>query len=341
MKEYKLTHFSTGSGCGCKIAPAVLDQILAGLEPTNFPNLLVGPEQRDDAAVIKLTGTDQCLVATTDFFTPLVNDAYDFGRIAATNALSDVYAMAARPVLALSILIWPTRELPAEMAAEVLHGAQEVCEAAGIPLAGGHSIDGPEPVFGLAVNGMVSESQLRTNGGGRVGDLLYLTKPLGIGILAAALKKDKIGTADLFKLMQLTTEANAIGIQLGQLPYVHALTDVTGFGLLGHLLELCGASGTGAALQLGAIPLITGLQTYLDQFLVPDQVYRNWNAYGHRISGITGPEFMYLCDPQTSGGLLMSIDQQAASTFEKRMQAAGQQVWKIGWLTEQAGIAVF
>jgi len=339
MNDLKLTHYSSASGCGCKIAPAVLDQILTGLTPGNFPSLLVGPGQRDDAAIMTLP-SGELLVATTDFFTPLVDDAYDFGRIAATNALSDVYAMGGRPILALSILGWPVEKLPAEMAAEVLRGAQEVCEAAGIPLAGGHSISSSEPIFGLAVNGLVSPDALRTNAMGKAGDVLFLTKPLGTGILARALKTDKLSTPDLFRLLQITTELNSIGEVLGQLPYVHALTDVTGFGLLGHLLEMADASGCGAELLLENIPLIPGLQAYLDQMLVPDQVYRNWNSYGQRVQGIQGPEFMYLCDPQTSGGLLVSVDPLAVDTFVHKMQQRQQAIWPIGRLVAGSGVAV-
>lgn len=339
MNDLKLTHYSSASGCGCKVAPAVLDQILAGLSPSHFPNLVVGTDQKDDAAVLKLP-SGELLIATTDFFTPLVDDAYDFGRIAATNALSDVYAMGGSPVMALSILGWPVDKLPAAMAAEVLRGAQEVCESAGIPLAGGHSIASAEPIFGLSVNGLVTPGNLRTNAMGKAGDVLFLTKPLGTGILAKALKVDQLSTPDLFRLLQITTELNSIGQHLGKLPYVHALTDVTGFGLLGHLLELTDASGCGAELQLANIPLIPGLQAYLDALLVPDQVYRNWNSYGHRVEGITGPEFMYLCDPQTSGGLLISVDALAVDTFIHKMHQHQQQVWPIGVLTDGAGISV-
>lgn len=339
MNDLKLTHYSSASGCGCKIAPAVLDQILGGLTPGHFPALLVGPGQRDDAAIMTLPG-GELLVATTDFFTPLVNDAYDFGRIAATNALSDVYAMGGKPILALSILGWPVDKLPAEMAAEVLRGAQEVCEAAGIPLAGGHSISSSEPIFGLAVNGLVASHALRTNAMGKAGDVLFLTKPLGTGILAKALKTDRLSTPDLFRLLQITTELNHIGTVLGEMPYVHALTDVTGFGLLGHLLEMADASGCGAELLLENIPLIPGLQHYLDQLLVPDQVYRNWNSYGQRVKGIEGAEFMYLCDPQTSGGLLISVDALAVDTFVHKMQQHQQAIWPIGQLVAGVGVAV-
>lgn len=331
MSEIKLTAFSSSSGCGCKVAPAVLEEILSGLEARSFPQLVLGHEQRDDAAVYRL-GTDQLLLATTDFFTPVVDDPYDFGRIAATNALSDIYAMGGKPIMALSILGWPTEQLPAALATEVLRGAQEVCDNAGIPLAGGHSIDSKEPIFGLTVNGLLPDSALRTNAMGKEGDVLYLTKPLGVGILATALKKGKLSTADMFKFLEVTTGLNQIGQSLGEWPFVHAMTDVTGFGLLGHLLEICDASKLGAQLQLTKVPVIPGLNTYIDQFILPDQVYRNWNAYGSRVKGVDGPEFMYLCDPQTSGGLLVSVDPKACDSFELRMQEANQACWKIGSL---------
>lgn len=331
MSEIKLTAFSSSSGCGCKVAPAVLEEILSGLETRSFPQLVLGHAQRDDAAVYRL-GPDQLLLSTTDFFTPVVDDPYDFGRIAATNALSDIYAMGGKPIMALSILGWPTEVLPAAMATEVLRGAQEVCDSAGIPLAGGHSIDSKEPIFGLAVNGLLSDSALRTNAMGKAGDVLYLTKPLGLGILATALKRGKLSTVDLFKFLEITTGLNQIGQSFGQWPFVHALTDVTGFGLLGHLLEVCDASKLGARIHRQQVPLIPGLQTYIDQFILPDQVYRNWNAYGSRVRGVDGPEFMYLCDPQTSGGLLVSVDPNACATFEQRLREVGQAAWRIGEL---------
>jgi len=331
VSEIKLTAFSSSSGCGCKVAPAVLEEILSGLESRSFPQLLLGHEHKDDAAVYRL-GPDQLLLATTDFFTPVVDDPYDFGRIAATNALSDIYAMGGTPIMALSILGWPTELLPAALATEVLRGAQEVCDAAGIALAGGHSIDSKEPIFGLAVNGLLSDSALRTNAMGKEGDVLYLTKPLGLGILATALKRGKLSTVDGYKFLEITTSLNKIGQTFGQWPFVHGLTDVTGFGLLGHLLELCDASKLGARIQLQQVPLIPGLQVYIDQFILPDQVYRNWNAYGSRVKGVDGPEFMYLCDPQTSGGLLVSVDPKACASYEQRMLEAGQACWNIGSL---------
>lgn len=335
MDDQRLTQFSKGAGCGCKIAPDVLEQMLGGLQPQSHQKLIIGPETRDDAAVYKLNDT-QGLIATTDFFTPIVDDPYDFGRIAATNAISDVYAMGGKPILALSILGWPVEKLPAAAAAEVIKGAQEVCELAGFPLAGGHSIDSPEPIFGLAVNGLVSLNNIKTNAGAKAGDLLYLTKPLGIGILATALKKGKLQHNDYYKLIALTTTLNTIGEHAGSWPFVHAMTDVTGFGLLGHVLELTAAANLGAQLTLSQIPVVEGLQQYLDQYLIPDNVYRNWNAYSKNVQGVSGQEFMYLCDPQTSGGLLMSIDKSAQATFERKMAELKQECWQIGHL--EAGL---
>jgi selenide,water dikinase len=329
MDNQKLTTYSKSAGCGCKIAPNVLEKLLGGLENHHHPALLVGTEHRDDAAVFALND-EQALIATNDFFTPIVDDPYDFGRIAATNAISDVYAMGGRPILALSILGWPVDKLPAAMAAEVIKGAAEVCETAGLPLAGGHSIDVPEPIFGLAVNGLVNRQEIKTNASARSGDLLFITKPLGVGILANAFKKGKLLPNDYYSLMAVTTELNQIGTQLGRYPFVHAMTDVTGFGLLGHGLEMAKAAGLQLQLTLEKIPLIPGLQHYLDQMLVPDQVYRNWNSYQEVVRGVDGPEFMYLCDPQTSGGLLVSIDAKAADTFVHKMQQAQQSCWQIG-----------
>lgn len=329
MDNPKLTAYSKSAGCGCKIAPNVLEKLLGGLEIGHHPALLVGNEHRDDAAVYALNA-DQALIATNDFFTPIVDDPYDFGRIAATNAISDVYAMGGKPILALSILGWPVDKLPADMAAEVIKGAAEVCDAAGFPLAGGHSIDVPEPIFGLAVNGLINRQEIKTNATAREGDLLFITKPLGVGILANAFKKGKLKDNDYYSLIAVTTELNKIGQKLAGFPFVHAMTDVTGFGLLGHGLEMARAAGLQLRLQLKSIPLIPGLQHYLDQMLIPDQVYRNWNSYQDEVSGVNGPEFMFLCDPQTSGGLLVSIDAKAADTFMHKMEQAHQSCWQIG-----------
>ncbi len=304
----RLTQFSHGGGCGCKIAPAVLDEILKGHAPQlNFPELLVGSESKDDAAILDI-GQDNCLISTTDFFTPIVDDPFDFGRVAAANAISDVYAMGGKPVLALAILGFPVDKIPTSIAREIIAGAKAICKEANIPLAGGHSIDSPEPIFGLAVNGLVKKKNIRCNNTAKAGDLLYLTKPLGIGIMATALKRAKIKEADLKNFVDTMVKLNKEGMELSEYSEVHAMTDVTGFGLLGHLIEMCEGSQVSAEINFADIPLLSGLNYYTDQFILPDSTYRNWNAYEKKVQGITGSAFMPLCDPQSSGGLLISVD---------------------------------
>ena len=319
----RLTQFSHGSGCGCKIAPAVLEEILKrNGSQLNFPGLLVGNESKDDAAVLELPdGT--CLISTTDFFTPIVDNAYDFGRIAATNAISDVYAMGGKPVLAIAILGWPVDKLPAELAQQVMAGARAICDQAHIPLAGGHSIDSQEPIFGLAVNGLVKKDNLKKNNGAQQGDLLFLTKPLGTGILSAAMKREKITEADLKTAVEIMTELNKAGEELGKVDGVHALTDVTGFGLLGHLIEMAEGSGLSAQINYKDVPLIHGLARYTSQMIFPDSVYRNWNSFQHKVEGVIGPSFITLCDPQTSGGLLAAIAPESVNDFLNATRKAG------------------
>lgn len=315
-ENVRLTQFSKGSGCGCKIAPAILEKMLSTSGAhRSFPGLLVGNETRDDAAVLELSG-GQCLISTTDFFTPIVDDAFDFGRIAAANAISDVYAMGGKPVMAVAILGFPVEKLPVELAGRILEGAHAVCQQAGIPLAGGHSIDTPEPIFGLAVNGLVAKSNLKRNNTAKAGDLLYLTKPLGVGILAAASKRGKANAADLKVAINVMAQLNTVGESLGEIQEVHAMTDVTGFGLLGHLMEICKGSALMAEIDLSCLPILEQANTYREQFIFPDNTYRNWNAYEKEVVGINGPEFITLCDPQTSGGLLFAVspDQQAVIT---------------------------
>ena len=303
----RLTQYSHGAGCGCKIAPNVLEEILKGSESKlKFSSLLVGNESRDDAAVLEL-GDGNCLISTTDFFTPIVDDAFDFGRIAAANAISDVYAMGGKPILAVAILGWPVDKIPAALAQQVLAGARAICDEANIPLAGGHSIDSPEPIFGLAVNGMIRKDELKKNNTAKEGDLLFLTKPIGAGILATAMKRGKIAEEDQEKLIDVMTQLNKAGEKLGKLSGVHALTDITGFGLLGHLIEMAEGSSLSAVINYVDVPLIEGLDQYLKQMIIPDSVYRNWNSYQHKVKGVQGPSFITLCDPQTSGGLLVSV----------------------------------
>ena len=321
----RLTQYSSGAGCGCKIAPNVLDAILAGTGDTVPPDarLLIGNELRDDAAAWLLDDGETLLLATTDFFMPIVDDPFDFGRIAAANAISDIYAMGGRPVLALAVLGWPIDQLAPEVAREVIRGARTVCAEASITLAGGHSIDSPEPIFGLAVNGLVKRSHLKANQGARPGDLLILTKPLGIGILATAEKKGQLRPGDVGKAAASMTRLNSIGTKFSQLGSVHAMTDVTGFGLFGHLLEMCRASGVSAEIDFAAVPQISDLTTYLNEGMAPGGTRRNWASYGDTIDCPDEIRRAILSDPQTSGGLLIAFDPAALAEVENVIQAHG------------------
>lgn len=312
MDEVKLTAYSHGAGCGCKISPSILGEILSGsyaVQDDGF--LLVGNHSRDDAAVYDI-GHGQCLISTTDFFMPIVDDAFDFGRIAAANAISDVYAMGGRPILAIAILGWPIDKLSPAIARQVVNGARAICAEAGIQLAGGHSIDSPEPIFGLAVNGLVKTEHLKRNDTAHEGDYLFLTKKLGVGILTTAEKKGKLLLEDVGLAAKQMVKLNTIGAHLGEMSHVHALTDVTGFGLLGHLLELVQGSKLGAILENGKVPLITqNLDRYLKEKCIPGGSKRNWNSYGehviHELGNAAQDVMNILCDPQTSGGILISV----------------------------------
>jgi len=311
----RLTSLAHGGGCGCKLAPAVLRDILASTPATAaFPNLMVGTETSDDAAVWRLNDS-QALVATTDFFTPVVDDPYDFGRIAATNALSDVYAMGATPILALAIVGMPVNAMPLEMIQKILAGGASVCAAAGIPVAGGHSIDSAEPIYGLVALGLVHPDHVLKNSGGRAGDRLILTKPLGIGVYSAALKKDVLDPAGYAALIQSTTQLNTIGRDLAGMPGVHAVTDVTGFGLLGHALEMARGANLTAELRADAAPLHPGVEALARDGVRTGAAVRNWASYGDAV--VLPQDFPdwrrdLLCDPQTSGGLLISASPDAA-----------------------------
>lgn len=322
-EHIKLTQYSHGAGCGCKISPSTLSIILKTNEiQKEFPGLLVGNSSRDDAAVLDL-GNGTALISTTDFFMPIVDNAFDFGRIAATNAISDVYAMGGKPVLAIAILGWPIDKLAPEIAGQVVAGGRAVCEAAGIPLAGGHSIDCPEPVFGLAVNGMVDIKNLKQNNTARVGDILFLTKPIGVGILSTASKKGFLEDADKEISVKSMTTLNKVGYELGKLKGVHALTDVTGFGLLGHAIEMAEGSGLTAEINVNAVPLIPGLDKYLEKKSVPGGTNRNWASYGAKVSELTERTRHLLCDPQTSGGLLVAVAPDAVDEYLAVAKAAG------------------
>lgn len=330
MSEIRLTQFSHGAGCGCKIAPSVLETILhTSSAPLRNPRLLVGSETKDDAAVFDLDG-DQGIISTTDFFMPIVDDAVDFGRIASVNAISDVYAMGGKPLMAIAILGWPIGKLPAELAQKVLEGSRMVCAEAGIPLAGGHSIDSPEPIFGLAVTGAVRKPYIKRNDTARSGDLLYLTKPLGVGIITTAQKRGVAAAADLDEAVRLMTQLNKIGADLGTLPGVTAMTDITGFGLLGHLIEICEGSGVSAEINYPDIPLLSNLRFYTGQMIYPDNTMRNWSSYQAKVEGIGSESLLTLCDPQTSGGLLVCVDASASREVEELFSANGLPIHCIG-----------
>ncbi len=319
---YKLTQYSHGAGCGCKIAPNVLDEILkSSFQAPDNKKLLVGNHSKDDAAVYDLDN-GMALISTTDFFMPIVDDAYNFGRIASANAISDVYAMGGKPILAIAILGWPINTLPTEVAAKVIEGARSICAEAGIPLAGGHSIDAPEPIFGLAVNGLVHINNIKQNNTAKVGDLLFITKPIGVGILTTAEKKGLLKEEHIDLAANQMMQLNKIGTELGNINGVNAMTDVTGFGLLGHLSELCEGSNVSAVLSLEKVPLITNdLVEYLHKKSFPGGTSRNLTAYGHKVHYGTDINkdiaSMLLADPQTSGGLLVSVAPSAVNDMQQ------------------------
>jgi selenide, water dikinase len=305
----RLTSLSHGGGCGCKIAPGVLADLLKRSVPLPaFPDLLVGTETADDAAVYRLND-EQAIIATTDFFMPIVDDPYDFGRIAATNALSDVYAMGGKPILALALVGMPINVLPHDVIAAVLRGGEDVCTQAGIPVAGGHSIDSVEPIYGLAALGVIHPQRVKRNAGARAGDVLVLGKPLGVGVLSAALKKNQLDDAGYREMIANTTKLNRPGTDLAALPGVHALTDVTGFGLLGHTLELARGAGLSAHLRYADLPWLTGVEAFADAGVITGASGRNWASYGESVglsAGLPERARALLTDPQTSGGLLVS-----------------------------------
>lgn len=329
MMEEKilLTQYSRGAGCGCKIAPQVLKEILKSDALTqNFPDLLVGNSSNDDAAVYDL-GNGQSLIATTDFFMPVVDDAYDFGRIAAANAISDVYAMGGKPLMALAILGWPVEKLPASLAQQVMDGARAICNLANIPLAGGHSIDSVEPFFGLSVNGLINTDLLKKNNTAQSGDLLLLTKPLGTGVLSTAQKRGLLPEALLNGFIEQLTQLNSIGTELAKHQGVHAITDITGFGILGHLIEMAEGSGLNAILDYHHLPVMEGVKALIGQRVVPDATFRNWNSYSAQVGfdkGVNVMEaFSLLPDPQTNGGLLISVAPEALPDIRNILISSG------------------
>ena len=315
MSEVKLTQLSHGGGCGCKIAPALLQSILGeAKKKLPFPDLLVGTETSDDAAVYRLNN-QQAIIATTDFFMPIVDDPFDFGRIAATNALSDVYAMGGTPIMALAIVGMPVNKLPVEAIRAILQGGEAVCHAAGIPLAGGHSIDSAEPIYGLVALGIVHPDNLKKNSSAQAGDMLILGKGLGVGVLAAALKKGVLSAAGYAQMIDTATRLNSVGSELSRLGGVHALTDVTGFGLLGHLLEICRGSGLGAEIKFGQVPILSEALPLAQQGIGPGAIERNLASYGCEVDfapQLESWQQRLLADAQTSGGLLVSVAPEAA-----------------------------
>ena len=325
--EIKLTQFSRGAGCGCKIAPSVLEEILKGEEKENhFPALIVGNGTNDDAAVYD-KGDGTAIISTTDLFMPIVDDAYDFGRIAAANAISDVYAMGGAPLMAVAILGWPISNLPASLAARVLDGARSVCKEANIPLAGGHTVDSAEPLFGLAVTGTVAINSLKKNSGARSGDILFLTKPLGTGILSTAQKRGVLNKEHYPAFINNMAGLNKIGEKLGNLHAVSAMTDVTGFGIAGHLIEMMDAAGLTAEIEYSKLPILPGTADYIKQRVIPDATFRNWNSYGKRVAfdkEVNVLEaFSLLPDPQTNGGLLISVGSESSAEVSRLLGEAG------------------
>ena len=313
----RLTQYSHGAGCGCKISPKILDEILSQAgKSAPHAQLLVGNETNDDAAVYDL-GNGEAVISTTDFFMPIVDDPFDFGQIASVNAISDIYAMGGTPLMAIAVLGWPLEKLPPAVAGKVLEGSRSACTRANIPLAGGHSIDAPEPIFGLAVTGRVAVNQLKRNDGAIAGCELFLTKPLGVGLVTTAQKRGLADEADVKRAVEQMTTLNQIGSQLSELEEVKAITDVTGFGLLGHLTELCEGSGVSATIDGTKVPRLPNSDHYIAKDCSPGGTDRNFESYGHKISSLTDAQRALLCDPQTSGGLLVAVTQDGLESFGK------------------------
>lgn len=331
----KLTEYSHGAGCGCKISPSVLAQIVTSKLPKMAdPALLVGNETSDDAAVYDL-GNGTSIISTTDFFMPIVDDPETFGRIAATNAISDIYAMGGKPIMAIAILGWPIDKLSAEVAQKVVEGGRIACQDAGISLAGGHSIDSPEPIFGLAVTGSIDTNKVLRNSTATKGCLLYLTKPLGVGILTTAQKKKILTTDDQDLAAHYMCQLNKIGSVFSEITGVKAMTDVTGFGLFGHLGEICKASNLSAQLNMDKVPLIPQAETYRIQGAIPGGTHRNFESYSATICELTNRQKEYGCDPQTSGGLLVAVEPQEVGSFLQTASEHGLQLQSFGELIEQ------
>jgi len=321
MNEIKLTQYSHGAGCGCKISPRILSDILASeLPPVHDGRLLVGNSSRDDAAVYDL-GDGTGIISTTDFFMPIVDDPHTFGRIAATNAISDVYAMGGSPIMAIAILGWPIDQLSPKVAQQVLEGGRQTCLDAGCGLAGGHSIDSPEPIFGLAVTGKIGLRKLKRNDTATSGCKLYLTKPLGVGIFTTAQKQGKLLPEHAEIAPRSMTALNKIGVALAEIDGVKAMTDVTGFGLLGHLSEMCEGSQVSAEIEFAKVPILEEVEAYIEQDCIPGGTFRNWDSCGHKVHLADDAQKSILCDPQTSGGLLIAVEEAAVGEVEALLEA--------------------
>ncbi|HNP18887.1 MAG TPA: selenide, water dikinase SelD [Fulvivirga sp.] len=340
MNDIRLTQYSHGAGCGCKISPKVLTAILkTNLTPLKDTRLIVGNDSRDDAAVYDM-GDGTAVISTTDFFMPIVDDPFTFGKIAATNAISDVYAMGGSPLLAIAILGWPINKLAPEVAQQVLEGGRQACTEAGIILAGGHSIDSPEPIFGLAVTGRVDLKNLKRNDTATKGCHLYLTKPLGVGIFTTAQKQSKLQSEHAHLAPDSMTTLNKIGWQLAEIKGVKAMTDVTGFGLLGHLTEMCEGSNLSAEIEFDKVPVFKEVQAYIDQGCIPGGTHRNWDSYGHRVLLKAESNKLILCDPQTSGGLLLAVEDNATNEVEQLLNDNGLSSERFGSLTEKKDLLI-
>jgi selenide, water dikinase len=340
MEEIKLTQYSHGAGCGCKISPKVLTTILhSNIQPIVDNKLIVGNDTRDDAAVYDM-GDGMAIISTTDFFMPIVDDPFTFGKIAATNAISDIYAMGGKPLLAIAILGWPVNQLAPEIAQQVLDGGRQACKEAGIVLAGGHSIDSPEPIFGLAVTGQVRLDNLKRNDTATVGCKLYITKPLGVGILTTAQKQGKLKEEHSCIAPDSMSRLNILGAELAKINGIKAMTDVTGFGLLGHLTEMCEGSNLSAKIELEKIPVFPEIAEYLAQNCVPGGTHRNWDSYGNTIKLKNENDKFILCDPQTSGGLMIAVSPEAISEVEALFLKNQIPAIAFGYLTKREDILI-
>ena len=340
-ESIKMTSYSHGAGCGCKISPKVLTTILKSSSiQIDDPRLLVGNDTRDDAAVYDM-GNGTAIISTTDFFLPIVDDPFTFGRIAATNAISDVYAMGGKPLMAIAILGWPIDKIAPEVAAQVMEGGRKACSDANIILAGGHSIDNPEPIFGLAVTGSVVIANLKRNDTAQPGSILYLTKPLGIGILATAQKKGILEEDHIDIAANSMVILNDVGSELSEIEAVTALTDVTGFGLMGHLLEVCEGSNVSANINYNKVPIFKEIHSYLDKKCIPGGTLRNWDSYGHKLKIEDETQRHILFDPQTSGGLLIAVKKEAAQKVESILRSKGLYSEPIGEIIERSELPIY